>query len=58
MSLLEHPLILHRKNKKSALFIDKADFFAKDLQTKLRYPYKTKSWIDMNKNLFSALKTL
>ncbi len=36
--------------------IDKADFFAKDLQTKLRYPYKTKSWIDMNKNLFSALK--
>lgn len=36
--------------------IDKTDYFAKDLQTKLKYPYKTKSWIEMNKNLFSALK--
>lgn len=36
--------------------LDKADEFARDLQIKLQYPYKIKSWIDMNKNLFSALK--
>lgn len=36
--------------------LDKADEFARDLQMKLKYPYKIKSWIDMNKNLFSALK--
>lgn len=36
--------------------LDKADEFARDLQMKLKYPYKIKSWIDMNRNLFSALK--
>lgn len=36
--------------------LDKADEFARDLQIKLQYPYKIKSWIDMNRNLFSALK--
>jgi lipoprotein-releasing system permease protein len=36
--------------------LDKTEEFAKDLQTKLKYPYKIKSWIDMNRNLFSALK--
>lgn len=36
--------------------IEKADTYAADMQTRLLYPYKTKSWIEMNKNLFSALK--
>ena len=35
---------------------DKAKEYAKDLQEKLSYPYRARSWIDMNKNLFSALK--
>lgn len=35
---------------------DKAITYAKDLQSNLGYPYKAKSWIEMNKNLFSALK--
>ena len=40
---------------KTASF-DNAVTYAKDLQSKLGYPYKAKSWIEMNKNLFSALK--
>ncbi len=35
---------------------DKAAQYAKDLQKKLGYPYRARSWIEMNKNLFSALK--
>ncbi len=35
---------------------DKANTYAKDLQSALGYPFKARSWIDMNKNLFSALK--
>ncbi len=35
---------------------DKANEYSKTLQTILSYPYRTRSWIDMNKNLFSALK--
>ncbi len=35
---------------------DKAKEYAKKLQEKLGYPYRARSWIDMNKNLFSALK--
>lgn len=35
---------------------DKATKYAQDLQENLGYPYKAKSWIQMNKNLFSALK--
>ncbi|MBQ3835458.1 MAG: ABC transporter permease [Elusimicrobia bacterium] len=35
---------------------DKANIYAKDLQSALGYPFKARSWIDMNKNLFSALK--
>ena len=35
---------------------DKAKKYAKDLQEKLGYPYRARSWIEMNKNLFSALK--
>ena len=35
---------------------DKAINYAQDLQSKLGYSYKAKSWIEMNKNLFSALK--
>ncbi|MCR4662676.1 MAG: ABC transporter permease [Endomicrobiaceae bacterium] len=38
------------------LNVDKATKYAKDLQEKLSYPYKARSWIEMNKNLFSALK--
>ena len=35
---------------------DKAGEYSKILQTILSYPYRTRSWIEMNKNLFSALK--
>lgn len=35
---------------------DKATKYAQDIQVNLGYPYKAKSWIEMNKNLFSALK--
>lgn len=35
---------------------DKANTYAKDLQSALGYPFKARSWIEMNKNLFSALK--
>lgn len=35
---------------------DKANIYAKDLQSSLGYPYRARSWIEMNKNLFSALK--
>ncbi len=35
---------------------DKANIYAKSLQEKLGYPYRARSWIEMNKNLFSALK--
>ena len=35
---------------------DKATKYAKDLQENLGYPYRARSWIEMNKNLFSALK--
>jgi len=35
---------------------EKVQGFAKQLQQELDYPYRVRSWIDMNKNLFSALK--
>jgi lipoprotein-releasing system permease protein len=35
---------------------EKASATAAELQKNLSYPYKTKAWFDMNKNLFSALK--
>jgi lipoprotein-releasing system permease protein len=35
---------------------EKASLTAAELQKDLSYPYKTKAWFDMNKNLFSALK--
>jgi lipoprotein-releasing system permease protein len=35
---------------------DKASAIAFELQKNLPYPYKVKTWFDMNKNLFSALK--
>jgi len=34
----------------------KADKVKKDIQRSLGYPYWVRSWMDMNKNLFSALK--
>ena len=40
----------------TTLSFDKAKEYAKNLQEKLGYPYRARSWIDMNKNLFSALK--
>jgi len=35
---------------------EKVQNFSKQLQQELDYPYRVRSWIDMNKNLFSALK--
>jgi len=40
----------------TTLNFDKAKKYAENLQEKLSYPYRARSWIDMNKNLFSALK--
>jgi lipoprotein-releasing system permease protein len=36
--------------------IYEADRIAKDIKTRLGFPYWTKDWMRMNKNLFSALK--
>lgn len=36
--------------------IDRADLVAKEIQEKLGFPYSTRDWMRMNKNLFSALK--
>lgn len=36
--------------------IDKADRIAAEIQSKLGFPYHTRDWMRMNKNLFSALK--
>jgi lipoprotein-releasing system permease protein len=36
--------------------IDQADKVAADVQSKLGFPYQTRDWMRMNKNLFSALK--
>jgi lipoprotein-releasing system permease protein len=36
--------------------IDRAPIIADEIQKQLLYPYKAKTWLDMNKNLFSALK--
>lgn len=36
--------------------IDRADKVAADVQAKLGFPYQTRDWMRMNKNLFSALK--
>jgi lipoprotein-releasing system permease protein len=38
------------------LNFEKASTTAAELQKELLYPYKAKAWLDMNKNLFSALK--
>ncbi|MCL2144164.1 MAG: ABC transporter permease [Endomicrobia bacterium] len=35
---------------------DKAVLIASEIQKKFTYPYRVKAWIEMNKNLFSALK--
>ncbi|MDR3195293.1 MAG: ABC transporter permease [Endomicrobium sp.] len=35
---------------------EKASATAAELQKDLSYPYKAKAWLDMNRNLFSALK--
>ena len=36
--------------------LDNADQTAKDIQAKLGYPYFARDWMQMNKNLFSALQ--
>ena len=33
-----------------------ADFFKRGIQDKLKYPYVVRTWMDMNKTLFGALK--
>ena len=35
---------------------EKVQNYSKQIQSELDYPYRVRSWIDMNKNLFSALK--
>lgn len=35
---------------------EKADFFKRGLQNKLKYPFVVRTWMDMNKTLFGALK--
>ena len=36
--------------------IDRADVIAKNIEKKLGFPYWARHWMEMNKNLFSALK--
>lgn len=61
ISLASAQNIFNLKNKVTGVEIKTADFFraqtvAKELQNALGYPFWVRSWEQMNRNLFSALK--